>query len=181
MASGQLIFQPPTFHWPSEDQQTALKEWQSHVTLTLEVSNIPQERWYASIVGFLGIEGFKRWQYLDISKKKQWEETPWKCVQSLHWHFRSLNIPMELHQWNVQWHQTGWTRNHWSARPMHQDFSQEVWLHVTRREDAMPFRTTLPCHQTLQSQEVGQITDSSEQNSHLQQTTRTCQATQGNR
>ena len=28
--AGQLIFQPPTFHWPSEDQQTAFEEWQSH-------------------------------------------------------------------------------------------------------------------------------------------------------
>ena len=67
--AGQLIFQLPMFHWPSEDQQTAFKEWQSHVTLTLEASNIPQERWYASIVGFLGTEGFKQWQHLDISKK----------------------------------------------------------------------------------------------------------------
>ena len=64
----QLIFQPPTFHWPSEDQQTAFQEWQSHVTLTLEASNIPQERWYVSIVGFLGTEGFKHWQQLEISK-----------------------------------------------------------------------------------------------------------------
>ena len=66
--AGQLIFQPPTFHWPSEDQQTAFQEWQSHITLTLEVSNIPQERWYASIIGFLGTKGFKRWQHLEISK-----------------------------------------------------------------------------------------------------------------
>ena len=51
--AGQLIFQPPTFHWPSEDQQMAFKEWQSHVTLSLEASNIPRERWYASIIGFL--------------------------------------------------------------------------------------------------------------------------------
>ena len=67
--AGQLVFKLPTFHWPSEDQQTALQEWQSHVTLALEVSNIPQERWYASIIGFLGTKGFKRWQHLEISKK----------------------------------------------------------------------------------------------------------------
>ena len=71
MASGQLIFQLPMFHWPSEDQQTAFKEWQSHVTLALEASNIPQERWYVSIVRFLGTEGFKQWQHLDISKKDE--------------------------------------------------------------------------------------------------------------
>ena len=66
--AGQLIFQPPTFHWPSEDQQTAFQEWQSHITLMLEASNIPKERWYASIIGFLGTEGFKCWQHLEISK-----------------------------------------------------------------------------------------------------------------
>ena len=66
--AGQLIFQLPTFHWPSEDQQTAFQEWWSHITLTLEVSNIPQDRWYASIIGFLGTEGFKQWQHLEISK-----------------------------------------------------------------------------------------------------------------
>ena len=73
--AGQLIFQLPTFHWPSEDQQTAFKEWQSHVTLVLEASNIPQERWYASIIGFLGSEGFKQWQHLDISKDVEQRKT----------------------------------------------------------------------------------------------------------
>ena len=74
--AGQLIFQPPTFHWPSKDQQMAFEEWQSHVTLALEVSNIPRERWYASIIGFLGTEGFKRWQHLDISKDVEKRKTP---------------------------------------------------------------------------------------------------------
>ena len=74
--AGQLIFQPPTFHWPSEDQQTAFEEWQSHVTLTLEASNIPRERWYASIIGFLGTKGFKWWQHLEISKDVERRKTP---------------------------------------------------------------------------------------------------------
>ena len=43
MASGQLTFQPPMFDWTSDNQQTAFKEWQSHITLTLEASNIPQK------------------------------------------------------------------------------------------------------------------------------------------
>ena len=74
--AGQLIFQPPTFHWPSEDQQMAFKEWQSHITLMLEASNIPRERWYASIIGFLGTEGFKRCQHLEISKDVERRKTP---------------------------------------------------------------------------------------------------------
>ena len=76
MASGQLIFQPPMFDWPSDDQQTAFKELQGHITLMLEASNIPSERWYASIIGFLGTEGFKRWQHLDISKKDEEKKHP---------------------------------------------------------------------------------------------------------
>ena len=76
MASGQLIFQPPMFDWPSDDQQTAFKEWQGHITLTLEASNIPPERWYASIIGFLGTKGFKQWQHLNISKKDKEKKHP---------------------------------------------------------------------------------------------------------
>ena len=80
--AGQLIFQLPTFHWPSKDQQTAFKEWQSHVTLMLEASNIPQERWYAGIIGFLGTEGFKQWQHLKISKKDDEKKIPDNVFQA---------------------------------------------------------------------------------------------------
>ena len=76
MATGQLIFQPPKFDWHSDDQQTAFEEWQGHITLTLEASNTPQERWYASIIGFLGTEGFKWWQHLDISKQNEQKKIP---------------------------------------------------------------------------------------------------------
>ena len=64
MASGQLILQPPMFDWPSYNQQTAFKEWQSHITLTLEASNIPPERWYARIVGFLGTKAMATTQHI---------------------------------------------------------------------------------------------------------------------
>ena len=76
MASGQLIFQPPTFDWPLDNQQTVFKKWQGHITLVLEASNIPPERWYASIVGFLGTKGFKQWQHLNISKKDEEKKNP---------------------------------------------------------------------------------------------------------
>ena len=39
-------------------------------------SNIPQERWYASIIGFLGTKSFKQWQHLDISKKDEEKKHP---------------------------------------------------------------------------------------------------------
>ena len=76
MVSGQLIFQPPMFDWPSDDQQTVFKEWQGHITLVMEASNIPRERWYASIIGFLGTKGFKWWQHPNISKKDEEKKHP---------------------------------------------------------------------------------------------------------
>ena len=42
----------------------------------MEASNIPQERWYASIIGFLGQEGFQHWQHLDISKDPELKKKP---------------------------------------------------------------------------------------------------------
>ena len=33
MVTGQLMFQPLKFDWHSDDQQTAFKEWQGHITL----------------------------------------------------------------------------------------------------------------------------------------------------
>ena len=76
MVAGQLIIQPPKFDWHSDNQQTAFEEWQGHITLALEASNIPQERWYASIIGFLGTKGFKQWQHLDICKQDDEKKNP---------------------------------------------------------------------------------------------------------
>ena len=76
MMTGQLIFQPLKFDWHSEDQQTAFREWKGHITLMLEASNIPKERWYASIIGFLGQEGFRQWQHLDILKDNNKKKDP---------------------------------------------------------------------------------------------------------
>ena len=177
--AGQLIFQPPTFHWPSEDQQTAFKEWQCHITLMLEVSNIPQERWYASIVGFLGTEGFKWWQHLNISKQDEQKKHPENMFKAF-----ADTLEVSMSYWNYIDEMYSdirrWTRNHWSARSTHQDFSWEAWLHVTRWEDATPTGATLSCNQTLRSQKVGKITGSSKWNSHLQQVITACQATWGN-
>ena len=93
--AGQLIFQPPTFHWPSEDQQTAYEEWQSHVTLALEASNVPQDRWYASIVGFLGTKGFKRWTHLNVSKDIEGRKNPENVFQAF-----ANTLEVSTSQWN---------------------------------------------------------------------------------
>ena len=71
MATGELICQPPKFDWHIEDQQLAFKEWKGQVVLALDVTNIDRERWYATILGFLGKEGFKQWNILPISKQEE--------------------------------------------------------------------------------------------------------------
>ena len=93
--AGQLIFQQPTFHWPSEGQQMAFEEWKSHITLPLEVSNIPQDRWYASIIGFLGTEGFKWWQHLKISKDEELKKIP----ENIFTAFANM-LEVSTSQWN---------------------------------------------------------------------------------
>ena len=71
MVTGQLIFQPLKSDWHIEDQQLVFEEWKGQVILALEASNINRERCYATIVGFLGKEGFKWWNNLPISKDKE--------------------------------------------------------------------------------------------------------------
>ena len=178
--AGQLIFQPPTFHWPSEDQQTAFQEWQSHINLTLEASNIPQDRWYASIIGFLGTKGFKRWQHLKISNNDDTKKIPDNVFKAF-----ANTLKVSMSHWNYINEmysniRQGEQETTDQPRSMHQNFSWEVWLHISRREDAMPTGATLSHDQTLQSQKVGKIADSSKWNSHLQQIITACQATWGN-
>ena len=76
MATGQLIFQSPKFDWHIEDQQLAFEEWKGQVILALEASNIDRERWYATIISFLGKEGFKWWNNLPISKLEENKKNP---------------------------------------------------------------------------------------------------------
>ena len=113
-------------------------------------------------------------------KGQHQEERSWWSVQGLHWDPRSLNVPLELHQQDVQQHQTGRTWNDRSTRPTYQDICREMWLHGSQRKEDMLERTTLPCNKTLWSQEVGQITDNKEGDSHLWQAATVCQRAWGN-
>ena len=76
MATEQLIFQPPMFDWQAKDQQHAFEEWKDQVTLALQASSINKEVWFATIVGFLGKEGFKWWNTLPISKDEENQKNP---------------------------------------------------------------------------------------------------------
>ena len=59
MAGGQLVFQLPKFNWHAEDQQLVFDEWKGQITLALRASSINQDIWFATIIGYLGKEGFK--------------------------------------------------------------------------------------------------------------------------
>ena len=89
------MFQPPKFDWHSEDQQTTFKEWKRHISLTLEASNFPQERWYASIIGFLGQEGFQQWQHMDISKDPKMKKVTENVFQAI-----ANTLEVSMSYWN---------------------------------------------------------------------------------
>ena len=83
MAGGQLIFQPPKFDWNSDDQQLEFEEWRGQITLALEASGINRDVWFASIVGYLGKEGFRRWSILPISKDANAKKDPDLVFQAI--------------------------------------------------------------------------------------------------
>ena len=70
------MFQPPKFDWHSEDQQQAFEEWKGQITLALTASNFREEIWFASIIRYLGKEGFKWWNTLPISKDVELRKNP---------------------------------------------------------------------------------------------------------
>ena len=92
---------------------------------------------------------------------QQKERSRWS-VQGFCQHPRSLNLPLEPHQWNIQWQQTGRTWNHRSSRPTYQNPSGEMWILNRWWEEDMVEGTTLPCHKTLWGQEMGQLPDNTE-------------------
>ena len=71
------------------------EEWKGQITLALDASNISRERWYATIVGFLGKEGFKWWNTLPISKQEEDKKNPDKV-------FKAIADPLEvsISYWN---------------------------------------------------------------------------------
>ena len=76
MAGGQLVFQPPEFDWHAEDQQLAFEEWKGQITLALCASSINRDIWFATIIGYLSKEGFKRWNTLPISTDEETQKNP---------------------------------------------------------------------------------------------------------
>ena len=95
MASGQLICQPPTFHWPSEDQQTAFKEWQSHHTCVGSIQHPPRKM----VCQHCRFPGHQRLQVMattSIYPKKDKEK---KCPENMFKAFTD-NLEVSTSQWN---------------------------------------------------------------------------------
>ena len=64
------------FDGQAEDQQHAFEEWKGQVTLALRASSINKDGWFATIVGFLGKEGFRQWNTLPISMDEESQKNP---------------------------------------------------------------------------------------------------------
>ena len=95
MSGGQLIFQPSKFDWQAKDQQLVCEEWKGQLELALEASGIKRDIWYASIIGYLGKEGFKRWSTLPISKDANARKDPEAVFQAI---AETLNVSTSY--WN---------------------------------------------------------------------------------
>ena len=70
------MFQPPKFDWHAEDQQLGFDKWKGQTTLALHASSIKKDIWFAAIIGYLGKEGFKRWNTLPISSDEEAQKDP---------------------------------------------------------------------------------------------------------
>ena len=65
------------FDWQAEDQQHVhLREWKGQVTLALWASSINKDVWFATIVGFLGKDGFRWLNTLPISRDEENQKNP---------------------------------------------------------------------------------------------------------
>ena len=83
MAGGQLVFQPPKFDWDADDQQLVFEEWRGQISLALEASSINRDIWFATIIGYLGKEGFRWWSILPISKDANDKKDPDAVFQAI--------------------------------------------------------------------------------------------------
>ena len=158
----------------------AFREWKSHVTLALEASNVPKERWYASIIGFLGSEGFKHWQHLEISTDEDARKTPENVFTAF-----ANTLEVSTSHWNYidEMYSNIWQGEQETTDQLDQHIKMLVercGYMSPRREDAMPTGATLSCNKTLQGKKVGKIADSSKQNSHFQQVITARKATRSN-
>ena len=163
MAIGQLIFQPLKFDWHSEDQQTVFEEWKGHITLVLEASNIPRERWYASIVAFLGQEGLRWWQHLDISKEDNKKKDPDEVFKAF-----TETLEVSMSHWNHIDEMYSNIRQGEHKTTDQLDQCIKILVEKCSYMEAKEKKThqkELLFHAT--KQEEGQITDSKEGDSHL--------------
>ena len=73
----------PKFDWDADDQQLAFEEWRGQISLALEASSINRDIWFATIVGYLGKEGFRQWSILPISKDSNAKKDPDAVFQAI--------------------------------------------------------------------------------------------------
>ena len=150
MAGGQLIFQPPKFDWHAEDQQLAFDKGNGQITLALCASSINRDIWFATIISYLGKEGFKQWNTLPIST----DEEAQKDLEKV---FKAIADTLEV------------LTSYWNhINEIYSDIKQVTMSQLTNliRESRTSSKDTsirprrnwyAECHQTLRSKEVGAI------------------------
>ena len=60
-----------------------LRDWRGQISLALQVSSINRDIWFATIVGYLGKEGFRWWSILPISKDANAKKDPDAVFQAI--------------------------------------------------------------------------------------------------
>ena len=133
----------------------------------MEASNVPKERWYASIIGFLGSEGFKHWQHLEISKDEDARKTPENIFTAF-----ANTLEVSTSHWNYI--DELYSNIRQGEQETTDQLDQRIKVLVERcgytsadEKTKMPNGATLSYNETLQGEEVGKNADSSERNSHL--------------
>ena len=156
----------------------AFEEWQSHITLVLEASNIPRERWYASIIGFLGTKGFKRWQHLEISKDVERRKTPEDVFTAF-----ANTLEVSTSQWNyidenVQQHTAG--REQETTDQLNQRIKilvEKCGYPSTEEKERCRLELLFHAMKHFEVKKWGKIANSSKRNSNFRQAIAACKAT----
>ena len=84
MTGAFFTFKPPTFSCNPKDKHEEFQLWKGDIALAPEGSQVIIEKLYSSITHFLGDEGFRDWQSLDIAKpEKQKKKDPTEVFKAI--------------------------------------------------------------------------------------------------
>ena len=77
------FFSPWSLTGMQRNQQQAFDEWKGQITLALHASSINRDIWFATIISYLGKEGFKWWNTLTISTNEEAQKDLGKVFKAI--------------------------------------------------------------------------------------------------